>query len=172
MEIAGLPNEPEAALRRQEVRAPAAGRIVERKVDLGMAVGRDNLETELFVIAVGRLLVAVFHISAGALMLASGVILFVHALDLVLGRQHSPGEEDAPGPNLGTHQLATAYYANRPPGVRMDWVGFAMELIDPKKAFSPSTRHSLETLSNDDLLGPAVWRSLGPRIPYPVPIKR
>ena len=28
-----------------------AGRIVERKVDLGMAVGRDNLETELFVIA-------------------------------------------------------------------------------------------------------------------------
>jgi membrane fusion protein, heavy metal efflux system len=49
-EIAALPNEPEALLRRQEVRAPMAGRVVERKVDLGMAVGRDNLETELFVI--------------------------------------------------------------------------------------------------------------------------
>jgi cobalt-zinc-cadmium efflux system membrane fusion protein len=49
-EIAALPNEPEALLRRQEVRAPMAGRVVERKVDLGMAVGRDNLETELFMI--------------------------------------------------------------------------------------------------------------------------
>jgi membrane fusion protein, heavy metal efflux system len=50
-EIASLPNEPEAFLRRQEVRSPLAGRVVERKVDLGAAVGRDNLETELFVIA-------------------------------------------------------------------------------------------------------------------------
>jgi cobalt-zinc-cadmium efflux system membrane fusion protein len=50
-EIAGLPDEPEALLRRQEVRSPMAGRVVERKVDLGTAVGRDNLETELFVIA-------------------------------------------------------------------------------------------------------------------------
>jgi len=41
----------ESLLRRQEVRAPMAGRVVERKVDLGTAVGRDNLETELFVIA-------------------------------------------------------------------------------------------------------------------------
>jgi cobalt-zinc-cadmium efflux system membrane fusion protein len=50
-EIANLPNEPEAFLRRQEVRSPLAGRVMERKVDLGAAVGRDNLETELFVIA-------------------------------------------------------------------------------------------------------------------------
>src|SRR6266446_605449 len=50
-EITNLPNEPEAFLRRQEVRSPLAGRVVERKVDLGAAVGRDNLETELFVIA-------------------------------------------------------------------------------------------------------------------------
>src|SRR5712691_11621555 len=49
-EIAGLPNEPEALLRRQPIRSPMAGRIVERKVDLGTAVGRDNLETELFVV--------------------------------------------------------------------------------------------------------------------------
>jgi cobalt-zinc-cadmium efflux system membrane fusion protein len=49
-EIAALPTEPEALLRRQEVRAPMAGRVAERKVDLGMAVGRDNLETELYVI--------------------------------------------------------------------------------------------------------------------------
>jgi membrane fusion protein, heavy metal efflux system len=50
-EIAALPEQPEIALRRQEVRAPIAGRVVDRKVDLGAAVGRDNLETELFTIA-------------------------------------------------------------------------------------------------------------------------
>jgi cobalt-zinc-cadmium efflux system membrane fusion protein len=49
-EIVALPNEPESLLRRQEVRSPLSGRIVERKVDLGTVVGRDNLETELFVV--------------------------------------------------------------------------------------------------------------------------
>jgi len=49
-EIAALPEEPEGSLRRQTIRSPIAGRVVERKVDLGTAVGRDNLETELFVI--------------------------------------------------------------------------------------------------------------------------
>jgi cobalt-zinc-cadmium efflux system membrane fusion protein len=51
VEIAALPEQPETGLRRQEVRAPMSGRIVDRKVDLGAAVGRDNLETELFTIA-------------------------------------------------------------------------------------------------------------------------
>ncbi len=64
--------------------------------------------TGLFVIVAGRLLIQLFHISAGALMLASGVILFVHALDLVLGRKQEP-EHDQTG---GTHELATAFYAN------------------------------------------------------------
>jgi membrane fusion protein, heavy metal efflux system len=50
-EIAALPEQPETGLRRQEVRAPMSGRVVDRKVDLGAAVGRDNLETELFTIA-------------------------------------------------------------------------------------------------------------------------
>jgi membrane fusion protein, heavy metal efflux system len=49
-EIAALPEAPETRLRRQDVRAPIAGRVVERKVELGTAVGRDNLETELFVV--------------------------------------------------------------------------------------------------------------------------
>jgi cobalt-zinc-cadmium efflux system membrane fusion protein len=49
-EIAALPNEPEASFRRQDVRSPIAGRVVERKVELGAAVGRDSLETELFVV--------------------------------------------------------------------------------------------------------------------------
>jgi cobalt-zinc-cadmium efflux system membrane fusion protein len=49
-EIAALPEEPEGSLRRQAIRSPIAGRVVERKVDLGTAVGRDSLETELFVI--------------------------------------------------------------------------------------------------------------------------
>ena len=50
-EIAGLPEQPETTLRRQEVLAPMSGRIVDRKVELGTIVGRDNLETELFTIA-------------------------------------------------------------------------------------------------------------------------
>jgi membrane fusion protein, heavy metal efflux system len=50
-ELAALADEPETALRRQEVRAPISGRVVDRKVDLGAAVGRDNLETELFTVA-------------------------------------------------------------------------------------------------------------------------
>src|SRR5262249_45983343 len=49
-EIAALPSQPEALLRRQEVRSPISGRVVDRKVDLGAAVGRDNLETELFTV--------------------------------------------------------------------------------------------------------------------------
>ena len=49
-EIAGLPQAPDASLRSQNVRAPISGRVAERKVELGTAVGRDNLETELFVI--------------------------------------------------------------------------------------------------------------------------
>jgi len=50
-EIAALPSEPEALLHRQDIRAPISGRVVDRKVELGMAVGRDSLETELFTIA-------------------------------------------------------------------------------------------------------------------------
>jgi len=49
-EISGLPQAQDASLRSQSVRAPMAGRVVERKVELGTAVGRDSLETELFVI--------------------------------------------------------------------------------------------------------------------------
>jgi cobalt-zinc-cadmium efflux system membrane fusion protein len=49
-EILALPDASEASLRRQDVRAPIAGRVVERKVELGTAVGRDNLETELFIV--------------------------------------------------------------------------------------------------------------------------
>jgi membrane fusion protein, heavy metal efflux system len=49
--IAGVPSEPETSLRRQEVHSPMSGHVVERKVELGMAMGRDNLETELFVIS-------------------------------------------------------------------------------------------------------------------------
>ncbi|WP_247476098.1 efflux RND transporter periplasmic adaptor subunit [Bradyrhizobium sp. 169] len=49
-EITTLPQAPDASLRSQNVRAPISGRIAERKVELGTAVGRDNLETELFVL--------------------------------------------------------------------------------------------------------------------------
>jgi membrane fusion protein, heavy metal efflux system len=50
-EITALPGEPETGLRRQEIRAPISGRVVDRKVDIGAVVGRDNLETELFTVA-------------------------------------------------------------------------------------------------------------------------
>lgn len=49
-EISEIPQAPQRSLRLQNVRAPFSGRLVERKVELGTAVGRDNLETELFVI--------------------------------------------------------------------------------------------------------------------------
>jgi cobalt-zinc-cadmium efflux system membrane fusion protein len=49
-EISTLPDAAEALLRRQDVISPIAGHVVERKVELGTAVGRDNLETELFVV--------------------------------------------------------------------------------------------------------------------------
>ena len=49
-EISEIPQAPQGSLRLQNVRAPISGRLVERKVELGTAVGRDNLETELFVI--------------------------------------------------------------------------------------------------------------------------
>lgn len=49
-EISEIPQAPPGSLRLQNVRAPISGRLVERKVELGTAVGRDNLETELFVI--------------------------------------------------------------------------------------------------------------------------
>ena len=49
-EVGELPTAFEATLRTQNIRAPISGRVAERKVELGMAVGRDNLETELFVI--------------------------------------------------------------------------------------------------------------------------
>ncbi|MFS8104864.1 hypothetical protein LFM09_47960 [Lentzea alba] len=62
----------------------------------------------LFVVAAGRVLLTLFHINSGALTLASGVILFVHALDLVLGRKQEPTHDETGG----THELATSYYAN------------------------------------------------------------
>jgi cobalt-zinc-cadmium efflux system membrane fusion protein len=49
-EIAGLPARPSSDLSRQEIRSPIAGRVAERKVDVGSMLGRDNLETELFLI--------------------------------------------------------------------------------------------------------------------------
>ncbi|MDA9411301.1 cation transporter [Bradyrhizobium sp. CCBAU 45384] len=49
-EIASLPRAPDGTLRSQNIRAPISGRVAERKVEAGTAVGRDSLETELFVL--------------------------------------------------------------------------------------------------------------------------
>ncbi len=49
-QIEALPQQPVETLRRQELRAPITGRIAERRVELGSLVGREGLESELFVI--------------------------------------------------------------------------------------------------------------------------
>src|SRR5215813_5448714 len=49
-EIADLPNQPPESLRKQYLRAPIAGRVSERRVDLGGLIGREGQESELFVI--------------------------------------------------------------------------------------------------------------------------
>ncbi|MDB5620643.1 efflux RND transporter periplasmic adaptor subunit [Tardiphaga sp.] len=49
-QIEALPQQPVETLRRQELRAPIAGRISERRVELGSLVGREGQESELFTI--------------------------------------------------------------------------------------------------------------------------
>lgn len=49
-EIAELPNQPVESLRQQFLRAPIAGRISERRVDVGGLIGREGQESELYVI--------------------------------------------------------------------------------------------------------------------------
>jgi cobalt-zinc-cadmium efflux system membrane fusion protein len=72
-EITALPQAPDASLRSQNVRAPISGRVAERKVELGTAVGRDNLETELFVIVdLGRVWVELSVSSADLPMVREG----------------------------------------------------------------------------------------------------
>jgi cobalt-zinc-cadmium efflux system membrane fusion protein len=82
-DIAALPDAPEALLRRQDVLSPIAGRVVERKVELGTAVGRDNLETELFVIVdLGRVWVELSVASSDLPLLKEGQRLNVTARGL------------------------------------------------------------------------------------------
>jgi cobalt-zinc-cadmium efflux system membrane fusion protein len=49
-QIEALPQQPPESLRLQELRAPISGRVAERRVELGGLVGREGLESELFVI--------------------------------------------------------------------------------------------------------------------------
>ncbi|OPH81590.1 efflux RND transporter periplasmic adaptor subunit [Nitrobacter vulgaris] len=49
-QIEALPQQPVETLRLQELRAPIAGRIAERRVELGSLVGREGQESELYVI--------------------------------------------------------------------------------------------------------------------------
>jgi cobalt-zinc-cadmium efflux system membrane fusion protein len=49
-QIEALPQQPVETLRQQELRAPIAGRVAERRVEIGSLVGREGQESELFVI--------------------------------------------------------------------------------------------------------------------------
>lgn len=66
-QIEALPQQPVETLRRQELRAPIAGRVAERRVELGSLVGREGQESELFVIADLRVVWAELAISPGDL---------------------------------------------------------------------------------------------------------
>ena len=50
-EIAALPSQPVASLRRKDIRAPLAGRVIERLVSLGQPVGGEGQAKELYVIS-------------------------------------------------------------------------------------------------------------------------
>jgi cobalt-zinc-cadmium efflux system membrane fusion protein len=50
-EIAALPSQPIADLRRKEIRAPIAGRVIERLVSVGQPVGGEGQAKELYVIS-------------------------------------------------------------------------------------------------------------------------
>ena len=50
-EIADLAKQPGGNLRRYAIRSPIAGRVIERRVDLGAPVGGDQQEKELYVVA-------------------------------------------------------------------------------------------------------------------------
>jgi cobalt-zinc-cadmium efflux system membrane fusion protein len=50
-EIAELPKQPVANLRSYALRSPIAGRVIERRVDLGAPVGGDQQEKEIYVVA-------------------------------------------------------------------------------------------------------------------------
>lgn len=50
-EIAALPSQPIAALRRKEIHSPLAGRVIERLVSIGQPVGGEGQSKELYVIS-------------------------------------------------------------------------------------------------------------------------
>src|SRR3954469_19621773 len=50
-EIAELPKQPVANMRRYALRSPISGRVIERRVDLGAPVGGDQQEKEIYVVA-------------------------------------------------------------------------------------------------------------------------
>src|SRR5882757_3043835 len=50
-EIAELPKQPVANLRRYALRSPIIGRVIDRRVDLGAPVGGDQQEKEIYVVA-------------------------------------------------------------------------------------------------------------------------
>lgn len=50
-EIAALPQQPVHDLRRKEIRAPVAGKVIERRVNVGQPVGGEGQEKELYVLA-------------------------------------------------------------------------------------------------------------------------
>lgn len=50
-EIAQLPRQPVGELRRKEIRAPSAGKVIERRVHLGQPVGGEGQDKELYAIA-------------------------------------------------------------------------------------------------------------------------
>lgn len=85
-QIASLPQQPVATLRRQELRAPISGRVAERRVDLGSLVGREGQESELFVIVDLRVVWAELAVPTSDL----NAISEGQSIPLTLGNQVEP----------------------------------------------------------------------------------
>jgi membrane fusion protein, heavy metal efflux system len=79
-QVAAIPDEAVASLRRQELRSPIAGRIAERRVDLGGLVGREGQESELFVIVdLAEVWVELAVSPADLALIAQGQDITVHS---------------------------------------------------------------------------------------------
>ena len=158
-EIDTLPTKPEAQFERQEIRSPIAGRIVERRVDLGAAVGRDNLETELYsVVDLSKVWID--------LAVSPGDLPLVHEGQVVTVRTEATGAEARGpivfiGPVLDQNTRAARVVA---------------ELANPQETWRPGSFVSAEIVISDKpvrvLVPTAAIRAFRARPPRPLGITR
>jgi cobalt-zinc-cadmium efflux system membrane fusion protein len=87
-EIAALPRQPARDLRRKEIRAPIAGKVIERRVNVGQPVGGEGQEKELYVLADLTVVWAELAVPIADLaeIRESQVVLLSHGKDIAKGK--------------------------------------------------------------------------------------